>query len=110
MIDNNGDQIKTKKDLWRLQKGIATSAPALPINDMAAHVDLDENGRPLRYQSCIQGPDKDKWEEASCTEFRCLLTQYNTITFITKQEVPEGANVTYYNPQVKVKMRDGELL
>ena len=27
-----------------------------------------------------------------------------------RQEVPEGANVTYYNPQVKVKTRNGELL
>ena len=71
-------------------------------------LNLDLNGKPISYRSEITGPDKAAWEEAHAVEIRRLINT-GTITPILASAVPDDRrkDITYYNPQVRVKMKDG---
>ena len=68
---------------------------------LANHVELSTDGTKLRYNSCIFGPDSKEWLTASVEEFRRLITE--TMQFVSKDSIPLGQSIAYYNPQVKVK-------
>mmetsp|Transcript_18995 Transcript_18995/g.31769 ORF Transcript_18995/g.31769 Transcript_18995/m.31769 type:complete len:1018 (-) Transcript_18995:914-3967(-) len=97
MIKSNGRSITSKKDKRRFR--MATK------QHRAAHAQLDPStGKPLTYKNCMQGPDREKWEEANSKEFRRLLEKYKTMHFIKKGQIPKDKKPTYYSPQVKVKI------
>lgn len=73
--------------------------------------DMDDDGEELKYKSCIKGPDKEYWIQASIKEFHKLFKQYNTMRPIKLTDIPEYKRkwITYYNPQCKTKMKpDGK--
>ena len=54
----------------------------------------------------MMGPDKDLWLQAHGEELTRLIEQGRG-RFIRRSAVPKGKQVTYYNPQVKIKMKNG---
>ena len=72
-------------------------------------VDLNVDGSILNFRSAMSGPDAAEWEIAHAEEFDRLV-EYGKGTFMRRSEVPKGKVVTYYNPQVKIKMKDGVLV
>ena len=72
-------------------------------------VDLDPEGNPLTYASAKSGPNRDHWEQAEIEEFDRLVAS-GTITFIPWSELPAGRTAAYYNPQVKMKIKEGKLV
>jgi len=69
-------------------------------------VDLNEDGSILTFRSAMMGPDKDLWLAAHGEELTRLIEQGRG-KFIRRSAVPKGKQVTYYNPQVKIKMKNG---
>ena len=62
------------------------------------------------YRSACKGPQKERWLNAGDEEFYRLLTETKTIKFIPWRDKPNGRKVSYYNPQVKIKVKhDGEI-
>ena len=57
----------------------------------------------------MQGPDAAAWLVAHGEEIVRLVEQGNG-KFIRRSAVPKGKTVTYYNPQVKTKMKNGVLV
>jgi len=72
-------------------------------------VDLNVDGPILNFRSAMSGPDAKEWEIAHAEEFDRLV-EHGKGTFIRRSEVPKGKVVTYYNPQVKIKMKDGVIV
>ena len=56
----------------------------------------------------MMGPDKEKWLLAHGEEIIKLIVEGRG-RFIRRSAVPKGKKVTYYNPQVKIKMKNGVL-
>ena len=71
-------------------------------------VDLNSDGSILTFRSAMMGPDKDLWLKAHGEELTRLIEQGRG-RFIRRSAVPKGKQVTYYNPQVKTKMKNGVL-
>ena len=69
-------------------------------------VDLNSDGSILTFRSAMMGPDKDLWLLAHGEELTRLIEQGHG-RFIRRSAVPKGKQVTYYNPQVKIKMKNG---
>eukprot|EP01034_Spumella_vulgaris_P028005 gene28005-34797_t len=68
----------------------------------------DENGDPpLTYGLAKKGPNKQRWEIAEAEEIRRLVAS-GTIRFIHFSDKPADRTAAYYNPQVKVKIKEGE--
>ena len=55
----------------------------------------------------MTGPESEKWRAANSAEIRKLMVDTKTIRAIPRSEVPAGRKITYYNPQVKSKIKDG---
>ena len=85
----------------------------LPLCDLAighpaaalSSVDLDNNGRPLTYNLAVTGPDKLLWEQAHSEEWLRLIESTACIEFVPFTAKPTSKRATYYNPQVKIKLR-----
>jgi hypothetical protein len=69
-------------------------------------VDLDLAGAPLTYKSAITGPERLAWMTAAEEEFDRLIEVTGTMRFIHRSEVPRGRRPSYYNPQIKKKIKD----
>jgi hypothetical protein len=57
------------------------------------------------YRSACKGPERERWLKAGAEEFQRLLTETSTMRFIKWQDRPADRKVSYYNPQVKVKVK-----
>lgn len=68
---------------------------------------LNDNNKPLRYADTRKGSDRDLWRKEESTELRRLLRDTNTMHFISQSDKPSNRIASYYNPQVKVKVKDG---
>jgi hypothetical protein len=73
-------------------------------------VDLDAEGEPLTYRSAKRGPDSKLWEIAETEELDRLLTETSTMRFIHHHEKPKDRKASYYNPQVRTKVKDNILV
>ena len=71
---------------------------------------LDTNNRPLTYKSAINGPDRAAWDSAQADELIRLIDTTKTLQWIPYDAKPKDASSVYYNPQVKVKTKDGVLI
>jgi len=71
-------------------------------------IDLDAvTHEPLTYRSAMNGPDKTHWQEATSTEFNRLLEDTHSMRFITVGEKPKDRQASYFNPQVRTKIKEG---
>lgn len=71
-------------------------------------VDLNaDTNEPLTYASAMNGPDRALWEQASSVEFERLLDGTQSMRFIPESEKPTHRTASYYNPQVKIKIKQG---
>jgi len=93
----------------RVSPRVANSATrANSVFESFSAVDLNADGSILTFRSAMMGPDKDKWLKAHGEELTRLIEQGRS-RFIRRSAVPKGKQVTYYNPQVKTKMKNGVL-
>ena len=73
-------------------------------------LNLDSNGNPLQYKTAMAGQDRAQWEDAHSIEIRRLLnTGTNKPIHPHEQPADRRRDTTYYNPQVKVKLKEGHI-
>jgi hypothetical protein len=70
----------------------------------AANLDLE--GNPLTHRKALAGPDKEHWIQSDIEEIERLL-ETGTAIFIDPLTKPAYRAASYYNPQVKIKIKDG---
>jgi hypothetical protein len=97
MIATNGSDVPRKQ--------FKRFAAAVTRFVAATAVTLDTNGNPLTYNSAMRGPDKALWEVANSEEFHRLLVTTKTMKFVSS--LPKDRTATYFNPQIRVKVKDG---
>jgi len=70
---------------------------------------LDDANRPLTYRATRHSPDLALWQAAESEELHRLLETTKTMTWMDPADKPKHRTASYYNPQVKVKVKDGVL-
>jgi hypothetical protein len=71
-------------------------------------LDLNEDGSRLTSASALRGPKKDVWEKAHGEEIVRLI-ESSTGRFIHRHEMPRDKKAAYYNPQCKIKVKNGKV-
>jgi hypothetical protein len=74
----------------------------------AVALDIDTEIQPANYREAINGKNRDKWMRAHSEEITRLVDTRECMKFIKHTSKPRGSQASYYNPQVKVKIKDGE--
>ena len=72
-------------------------------------VDMNSDGSILTFNSAMRGAEVAEWSTAYGEEIVRLI-EHGNATFISRSQVPNGKIVTYSNPQVMIKMKDGNLV
>jgi len=62
----------------------------------------------LTYRTAMKGPQSEKWKIASSEEFIRLIETTNTMEFVHHNVKPVKKLASFYNPQIKVKVKNGE--
>lgn len=88
-----------------------TPQPSIVESSHYAHtaVTMDTDGTPLTYRKAKNGPHRDQWAEAEHEELVRLIVETKTMNFIPRHAVPHDRKVSYYNPQVKIKDKNGTI-
>ena len=75
-----------------------------------AALNLTDDGRPLTYRLAKESTNAKLWEVEETIELRKLMTTA-TINPQHPQDIPADRikDITYYNPQVSEKMKDGKI-
>jgi hypothetical protein len=60
------------------------------------------------YKSTKSGPFTDQWAQAEADELRRLVTTTKTMHFIHHHQKPKQRQASYYNPQPRIKLKDGQ--
>ncbi len=68
--------------------------------------DLNADGTRLTSTSALHGPDKERWMKAHGEEI-IRLVDSETGVFIHRKDMPSGRKASYYNPQCKIKIKEG---
>ena len=68
---------------------------------------MDSKNRPLTYRAAKKGPDVARWIDAEAKEIIRLVETTKTMVFINWRDKPADRTASYYDPQVKVKIKDG---
>ena len=89
------------KDMWN-----HLFAP--PVHRANTAIDLDGDGNQLTFSAALAGEDGHIWLAKHGEEIVRLFTS-ETIRLIMRNEVPSDKKPAYYNPQVKTKIKDGQL-
>jgi len=76
----------------------------------AAAMDIVIDAQPENYRTALRGPDRDKWLQAHSEEITRLVDETECIKFIRHTSKPRNKPASYYNPQVKVKVKNGTLV
>jgi len=76
----------------------------------AAAMDIVIETQPENYREALRGPDRDKWLKAHSEEITRLVDETECIKFIRHTSKPRNKPASYYNPQVKVKVKNGALV
>ena len=63
----------------------------------------------LTARSALNGPDREEWLAVFREEIDRLIDT-NTAKFVHRHQIPSGKAISYYNPQLKIKMKDGNLV
>ena len=75
---------------------------------MNTAMDMNADGSPLTSNSALKGPDAAKWLKAHGEEIIRLL-ESGTGRFIQRSDMPTDRKAAYYNPQLKIKLKNGVL-
>ena len=62
-------------------------------------------GSAVSYKSACKGPDAKLWLKAANEEFDRLVNETQTMKFIPWSQKPKDRKASYYNPQVRVKVK-----
>ena len=71
-------------------------------------VDLDDKGKKLTIKTALASPQRDIWLTKHGEEIARLFDS-DTIKLIHRSDVPNDKKPAYYNPQVRTKIKDGDL-
>ena len=79
-----------------------------PCPELAAFTAQDHNadGTKLTSTSALRGPERDKWMIAHGEEIIRLI-ESGTGVFIHRSAMPIDRKAAYYNPQLKIKIKNG---
>ena len=81
--------------------------PPSPPNFFAAPVvSTPELHVPLTMREARRGPDATLWRQEEHIEFVKLLDDHQVMRFINPRNKPTDRLASYYNPQVRVKVKD----
>ena len=107
----NDPKCKLQAQAQAVTKIISDTNERLQAEALRAYsaVDMNTDSTILTFSSAMRGPDAKAWLEAHGEEIVRLIEQ-GCGTFMLQSEVPKGKIVTYYNPQVKIKMKNGKLV
>ena len=108
----NSQNTSTSKPLRPFQKRHQKQAQAYSTFHSSSTdplLNIASDGTPLTLNKALLGPDANLWKFESGEEISKLLDT-NTLSPIHKKDQPadQRQSTTYYNPQVKEKMKDGE--
>ena len=81
--------------------GYHVSSSSLGPSPVVANKEKD-----LTYRRALLSPDKAKWETAASEEFNRLINTTGTMSIIKRCDIPPGRTISYYNPQVKIKVKN----
>ena len=70
---------------------------------------MDSKNRPLTYTATRSASDLPLWIAEESAELIRLLETTKTMHWMDAADKPKGRTASYYNPQVKVKIKDGVL-
>jgi hypothetical protein len=87
-----------------------TALVMTPVYSACTAVNLDENGVPLTYARAMAGPDGTLWNEAAIEEFDRLIEKTGSMQFIPAHEKPADRSASYYNPRVRIKLKEGKIV
>ena len=63
--------------------------------------------QPLSYAQAIRSEDAEAWTQAAHEEYIRLVVTTGTGSFVPHAAKPKQRKASYYNPQLKVKMKNG---
>ena len=63
-------------------------------------------GMSKSYRVASRGEDGVLWKKAANEEFDRLIATTNTMEFIHWDALPQNRRVSYYNPQIRIKVKD----
>ena len=90
-----------------LRANVAIHSPVMPPDLFAFTAqDLNADGTRLTSTSALQGPDKERWMKAHGEEITRLVDS-ETGVFIHRKDMPSDRKASYYNPQCKIKIKEG---
>ncbi len=93
---------------WRRHlAGSQHSSAAASMQDAFA---MNKDNQPLRYIDTKTAWDKDMWRLEESKELFRLLRDTPTMKFIDPASKPAARIASYYNPQAKVKTKDGVIV
>lgn len=72
-----------------------------------AAADIPIGQIPTSLRQAKAGPDAQLWEQEETNELVRLLETRKAVRFIAWSQRPAGRMVSYYNPQVAVKLKNG---
>ena len=81
-------------------------AASVKLSDAFA---MDSKNRPLTYKAARSASDLPLWIAEESAELIRLLETTKTMHWMDAADKPKGRTASYYNPQVKVKVKDGVL-
>jgi hypothetical protein len=70
-------------------------------------IDLDTSGDVLTLRSARKGPDAAEWQAAENAEFVKLIDESKAMRFIAPDLKPPNRLASYYNPQLRIKIKNG---
>jgi hypothetical protein len=71
---------------------------------------LNSSNKPLRYVDTLTSWDKSLWRLEDSKELIRLLRETGTMSFIDPASKPANRIASYYNPQVAVKTKNGNIV
>jgi hypothetical protein len=71
---------------------------------------VDSDNKPLTYKATRHSPDKALWVTEEANELIRLLETTGTIEWMDWRDKPSERLASYYNPQVKVKLKLGTVV
>jgi len=72
-------------------------------------IDPEAVPQPASYAEAMSGPYREQFEKAHSEEFIRLIETWQAMKFVPASTKPHNTKATYYSPQVKIKMTNGEL-
>jgi len=76
----------------------------------AAAMDIVIDVQPETWKEAVRGPDRDIWLRAHSEEITRLVEKNECMKFIPHTSKPRKKAASYYNPQVKVKVKNGQMV